>query len=229
MKRGRSRRVIKKRVNKNKRRTLRRQLGGNPTAPTAPTFHIIIATAGRPSLSGLLDSMKGQLRKGDAITIVFDGPTAKGKSGFNDKWLNGIDAVVNVFEENPALGMWGHNIRTKYQAMLTPRTTYIMHADDDDKYTAGAFDALRLKCVDPSTLYIAKMNSISHPEVLIPRQNEKIIESDIGTPCGIIPFDKASGSIWEHSYGGDFQYYNKLQTTVKAVVFLDTVIYTVGK
>jgi len=204
MKRARSRRAVKKRHYKNKRRTLRRQLGGNPTAPsvqTVPTFHIIIATAGRPSLKGLLDSMKGQLRKGDAITMVFDGPGAKGKSGFNNGWLNGMEAVVNVFEENPALGMWGHNIRTKYQNMPKPRTTYIMHADDDDTYTAGAFDALRLKCVDPAILYIAKMNSLSKPDVLIPRQNEKIVESDIGTPCGIIPFDKASGGVWEHSYG----------------------------
>jgi len=214
-----------RRTRKHKRlRKTRRQSGGG-----GQSFHILIATAGRPLLKGLLDSMKGQLNAYDAVTIVFDGPTAKEKSGMDSSWINGFKAKVNVFEEIPALGQWGHGIRNKYQSILQPKTTFVMHADDDDIYTSGAFDALRLKCIDPDILYVAKMNSKSHPETLIPRQNGKILMNDIGTPCGITPFDKAGASKWENNYGGDFKYYNGLQTHVKGVVFLDDVIYTVGK
>ena len=53
-----------------------------------PTFHILISTAGRPCLRRMLDSLKDELLKNDAITIVFDGEDAFDKSTFNDDWLN---------------------------------------------------------------------------------------------------------------------------------------------
>jgi hypothetical protein len=163
------------------------------------------------------------------VTIVFDGPTAKNISGINTSWLDGFKATVKVFEEDPAVGFWGHAIRTKYQAILNPKTTFIMNADDDDTYAAGAFDALRSKCTDPDTLYIGKMNSLSKPRLLVPRQNEKIVADDIGGPSGIIPFEKAKLSKWGYTYRGDFEYYQALQSHVKRVVFLNDLIYTVGK
>jgi hypothetical protein len=83
----------------------------------------------------MLDSLKTELLKGDAVTIVFDGPSAKSKSGFKNSWLIGHLAKINSIEQTPALGYWGHGVRTKYQSILTPRTTFIMHADDDDLYS----------------------------------------------------------------------------------------------
>ena len=55
----------------------------------------------------------------------------------------------------------------------------------------------------------------------------KIIQDDIGTPCGIIPFDIADKSTWELKYGGDFDYYNNLQKHSIRVEFLDLIIYIV--
>jgi hypothetical protein len=51
--------------------------------------------------------------------------------------------------------------------------------------------------------------------------------SRIGTPNGIIPFSLANTAAWGHHHGGDFTYYNALQHKVKAVEWLDIIIYKV--
>jgi hypothetical protein len=189
---------------------VRRESEGFQESPR-PTFHILIATGGRPSLKDLLDSLKGELREEDAITIVFDGPDAEKKSGYSDSWFSGHVCKHTVLTQAPNLGMAGHPVRTKYQTMLTPETTYIMHADDDDEYIKGSFDRLRLVCNDPEVLYIAKMNYDDKSDLITPSQNKKIIQDDIGTPNGIIPFHLAGKAEWGLRYGGDFNYYNALQ------------------
>jgi hypothetical protein len=194
-----------------------------------PTFHILIATAGRPTLKNLLDSLKHELTEKDAITIVFDGAGAKEKAEYDDSWFSGHISQHTVIVQKPNLGSKGHAVRTKYQSLLSPPTTYIMHADDDDEYIKGSFQQLRQKCTDPEVLYIAKMNYSHNKDLIIPSQNKKIIQDDIGTPNGIIPFDSANKANWDLRQGGDFNYYNELQTKVKSVVFLDDIIYRVFK
>ena len=195
----------------------------------APSFHILIATAGRPTLKNLLDSLKDELTEGDAITIVFDGSGAKEKSGYDESWFSGHMSKHTVIVQDPNLGSAGHPVRTKYQTLLKPETTYIMHADDDDEYIKGSFEKLRSVCSDPEVLYIAKMNNSDIPGLVIPRQNKHIVQDDIGTPNGVIPFHSAGKAEWALRYGGDFNYYNDLQKEVKDVVFLDLIIYTVFK
>lgn len=198
---------------------------------SAPTFHILIATAGRPSLKKLLDSLKNELTENDAITIVFDGPDAEKKSGFNKSWYSGHLSKNTTLTQIPNLGagIGGEPIRTKYQTSLKPQTTYIMYADDDDEYIAGSFNKLRKLCKDPENLYIAKMNYSDNKERVIPSQNKEIRFTDIGTPNGIVPFNIAGNAKWGMRYGGDFDYYNAIQHKVKGVVFLDEIIYTVFK
>ena len=194
-----------------------------------PTFHILIATAGRPTLKNLLDSLKDELTENDAITIVFDGAGAKEKAEYDESWFSGNISYHSIIVQKPNLGSKGHAVRTKYQSLLSPTTTYIMHADDDDEYIKGSFRELRQKCTDPEVLYIAKMDYSHNNDLVIPRQNNKIIQDDIGTPNGIIPFDLANKAKWHLRQGGDFNYYNELQTKVKSVVFLDDIIYRVFK
>ena len=196
---------------------------------TVPSFHILIATAGRPTLKNLLDSLKDELTESDAITIVFDGAGAKEKAGYDESWFSGHMSQHMAIVQDPNLGAAGHPVRTKYQTLLKPETTYIMHADDDDEYIKGSFEKLRNVCLDPEVLYIAKMNNSDIPGLVIPRQNKDIVQDDIGTPNGIIPFHSAGKAEWALRYGGDFNYYNDLQKEVKGVVFLDTIIYTVFK
>lgn len=199
-----------------------RQRGGG-----TPTFHVLIATAGRPSLKIMLDSLKQQLGPGDAVTIIFDGKEAKGKSGIAPEWTARFKAKVNMIEQDPPLKYWGHGARNQWQTRLTPETTFILHADDDDQYLPGSFDTLRTACTDPDTLYIAKMKYRNDPKLVIPRQDSRIVQDDIGTPNGIIPFKRAGAAKWGLLHGGDFEYYNALQSKVKGVKFLPDIIYEV--
>ena len=196
---------------------------------TTPTFHILIATAGRPSLKNQLDSLKDELGENDAITIVFDGPGAKEKSGYDESWFSGHVSQHTVIIQNPNLGagIGGEPVRTKYQTLLKPETTFIMYGDDDDEYIKGSFEKLRNSCTDPEMLYIAKMLRADMPELIIPSQNKKIVYGDIGTPNGIVPFKSAGKAEWGLRYGGDFDYYSKLSKSVKGVVFLDIPIYRI--
>jgi len=192
-----------------------------------PTFHILIATAGRPCLRRMMDSLKNELTANDAITIIFDGKGSIAKTGFSNEWLDGHLSKIIVLEQEPNLGYWGHGIRNSYQGLLHPRTTFIMHADDDDVYTPGSFYTLRAKCTDPLVLYVASMYVLSTKVTIPSIYQEAITYGDIGTPCGIIPFEVATKSTWKHNYGGDFDYYDKLKSKVKRVVFLHDIIYCI--
>ena len=214
-----------RRMRKPRKRTKRRSQKGGANIPT---FHILLCTGGKPVLKAMIDSLKGELLEGDAMTIIFDGQDALKKSTFTDEWTSGFKCAIKKIEENPALGFWGHGARNKYQGQLTPRTTFIMNADDDDTYIAGSFAKLREKCVDPNTLYITKMTYVNDRKTIIPRQNKEIIFGDISTQNGVIPFDMAAKGEWKPKYGGDFDYYTDLKKLNSPIVFLDELIYLKG-
>ena len=198
-----------------------------------PTFHILIATAGRKTLKNLLNSLKTELTNRDSITIVFDGENSKTKSEISPEWFLGHKANINIIEQIPNLGFWGHGIRNKYQSVLSPKCTFIMHADDDDIYINGSFNKLRKLCKDSNTLYIARMERIyensDKQKEIIPTINEtKLIKlGNIGTPNGIVPTAIAEKGEWGNFYGGDFHYFDRVKNFANNVVFLDDIIYTV--
>jgi hypothetical protein len=191
---------------------------------TSPTFHVLIATAGRPSLRRMLNSLLPQLRAGDAVTIVFDGADARVKSTYTPEWTAGTDAAVHIYDQTPNLGYHGHGIRNAYQNRLPTKTTYVMHADDDDVYTPNAFSILRQQCADPNSLYVAQMNDDKGN--ILPSES-RIVMGKIGTPCGVVPFARAGDSVWAHQYGGDCKYYLGLEAAGVPVKFLKHVIYKV--
>ena len=179
-----------------------------------PSVHVLIATIGRPTLQAMLDSILPFLNPYDHLTIVFDGvvPTdihteTKGR--------------VHIYYEETALGSFGHGIRNKY-APLLERTDFVMHADDDDTYEPGAFEAVHTLCTDPETLYIARMQIVNSR--IIPVEDE-IRDANIGTPNGIIPYDLNVRAKWGLEFGGDFAYYSTLKEVATKVVFLKPVIY----
>lgn len=193
-----------------------------------PTFHILVATNGRPSMIKLVDSLRDQLLENDGLTIVFDGPDAYNRSKYDDSWISGFKSKVNIIVQDKNTGFWGHPIRQKHVSLLDPKTTFVMHADDDDYYLPNSFNKLRTICNDSNTLYIAKMDYLHNSDLIIPRQNLIIKESDIGNPNGITPYDLAPLGTWGNNYLGDFEYYNTLQKHVNNIVFLDEVIYRVN-
>jgi hypothetical protein len=189
-----------------------------------PTFHVLIATGGRESLQMMLNSLKTELKSNDAITVVFDGPNAKEKSKFHESWLQGFTCKVTILEQIPNLGFWGHGIRNKYQEKLNPKTTFVLHGDDDDIYVKGSFDKLRNQCKNSRTLYIARMQT---KDKIIPDSSNELKVGNIGTPCGIVPSQFCGQSKWEHEYGGDGKYYINLTKYVENIEFLDTILYKV--
>ena len=194
-----------------------------------PTFHIVIATAGRPQLEGMLNSLKGELNEGDAITIIFDGKSAKKNSGFSEGWKEGFKAHFNTIEQVPGLKHYGHASLNKYAPKVKPVTTFIMFADDDDTYVAGSFALLRSKCIDSDTLYIAKMKNVEKNLIIPDMGLKEIVLNRIGKPNGIIPYgDMGKAEFGINTYTGDFDYYNVLKDKVKNIVFLDDIIYTIG-
>jgi len=190
-----------------------------------PSFHVMIVTAGRPSLKKMIDSLRGQLAEQDALTIVFDGKFAKKKSSYDPSWTDTMKCKLTVLEQVPGLKYYGHPTINKYLPGLVPRTTYVMFADDDDTYVDGAFDVLRSKCVDPDMLYIARFKT-QNGELVPPAGMTSIQRNMIGKASGIIPFDKRSeASMGTMGHTGDFDYYDALQKKVKGVEFLEDVIY----
>lgn len=194
----------------------------------SPSFHILISSIGRPTLKRLLKSLKNELTKNDAITIIFDGEEAHPKSGLTQEWIKGHKADIFIIEQIPNIGKgkWGHPVLNKYQGKLMKETTFILNADDDDMYIKGSFDKLRKICTNAETLYIGKMCYADKP-LIIPQQNEIIKKNDIGKPNGIIPFHSITKASWGYTYTGDFDYYNSIQHKIKDVVFIDTIFYKI--
>jgi len=179
------------------------------------SFHVLIASIGRPSLQRMIDSLISQLRACDHVTVVFDGVVAIP-----------IDCIGALFqlhttEQSPALGSWGHGIRNTY-ARKIQRTDFVMHADDDDIYLPGTFDRLRELCKSRVCLYIAKFKRSNG--TIFPLQTY-VKEGEIGTPCGIIPFDLNPLGTWLPRRGGDGKFYEAISRKAKFIKFLDILIY----
>lgn len=182
------------------------------------TFNVLIATVGRPTLQNMLDSLSPQLLESDCLTIVFDG-NSRIPSGFD---YSKFKCKLNLFNEPSALKYWGHGIRNKY-ANLLEKKDFIMHADDDDIYTPQAFHIIRSTIMNNSTLYFFKMLFDNSAWPL----HHNCKEGNIGTPCGIIPYDLNKKGIWLNRYGGDGAFYEQILQQVNDVVYSDDFIYIV--
>jgi len=179
-----------------------------------PSFHILIASIGRDTLQRMLDTILPHLTEIDHLTIVFDGvqPT-----NVNLQTLG----QVHIHSEPVALGFWGHGIRNKY-APLLEKTDFVMHADDDDVYLPNAFIDIRNTCVDTDTLYVAKIKPGSGKIVPV---NHEIVIGNIGTPCGIIPYELNKKGTWAEYYCGDGEFYISIAKHTDKIVFIDHIIY----
>ena len=179
------------------------------------TFHVLIATIGRPSLQRMLDSLSSQLLPCDHLTVVFDGQGWDGQTFNTGKFV----CQVHMIHQTSNLGHWGHVIRNKYAKRLE-KTDFVMHADDDDYYTEGTFDYLREVCTDTSCLYIARIRDHDHSN----KMNVELKCGNVGTPCGIIPYDLNTKGFWRATLGGDGYFYEEIGKLAR-VEFLDRVIY----
>jgi len=173
------------------------------------SFNVIIATAGRPTLIKMLESILPQLEKQDYLTILWDCKP-------NIQFPPHVCTVIQKVNPEP-LGFWGHGSRNRWQDELPG--DYFMNGDDDDVYTPDAMAAIREKCTDKK-LYIFQF---LHSGIRIP-QDKELKVGNIGTSCGVYPkiskFPK-----WEYRYGGDGEFYIALSKLlpyehVKKVIYV---------
>ena len=182
-----------------------------------PTFNVLVATIARESLENLIESLSNELTENDCLTIVFDNNSKRDITN-----IDKIKAKVVIYNEDKKLGYWGHGIRNKYASLLE-RRDFILHADDDDTYFPSSFDKLRKQCINSNILYIAKI--LRSDRFIIPSDRLQIIIGNIGTPCGIIPYNYNLKGNWGYFYGGDGKYYIDLIKKFGRVQRLNTIIY----
>ena len=180
------------------------------------TFNVLITSTGSDKLQNMLNSLSGQLGGQDCLTIVYDGletiPTQ-----FN---FTNIKCKIQQFCEPVALGYWGHGIRNKYANLLEERE-FIMHGDETDVYIDGIFEKIRDKCIDIQSLYIFKILYNMNP---LPKELF-IQEGNIGTPCGVIPYELNKKGTWLNRVGGDGVFYEQIAHHAKNIVYSDMAIY----
>ena len=179
-----------------------------------PTFHVLLATIGRSSLQRMINSLVNELLECDHLTIVFDGVKPINCD------VSNIKCTIHIYEEERALGYWGHEIRNKY-AHIIEQTDFVLHADDDDVYVQGTFNYLRTECDDNMKLYIAQMKG----EKLYP-ENHDLFGGNIGTPMGIIPYNYNQNSEWGLFMGGDGFFYENI-SRVADIIWLPRIIYLI--
>ena len=184
-----------------------------------PSFHILMATMGKESIFKMLDSLKKQLRKNDYLTIVFDGPELPNVDKIK-QFTSDFNCKVNVIVEDTNLGYWGHAIRNKHNQLPGD---FVFHIDDDDNIASDCMETLRKTCKNQNTIYIFKMNNKGD----IIWNTKEIILGEIGTPMGIIPVKLNSTSVFTYKYGGDYDFYKKLEENGNQIEYVDKVIYIV--
>jgi hypothetical protein len=174
------------------------------------SFNVVIATAGRPTLQRMVDSIAPQLSECDYLTIIWDCEPF-------DLNIETKATCLQIANPEP-LGFWGHGSRTRWQNELPG--DYLLNGDDDDEYFPTAMDTIREHCTEEK-LYVFKMMQSS---IVIPF-TEEIKMGNIGTPCGVYPNTKDLPE-WGGFYGGDFQFYFQLSMHLP-VEFVNRVIYLV--
>jgi lipopolysaccharide biosynthesis glycosyltransferase len=184
-----------------------------------PSFNILLATVGRPTLQRMLYSLSAQLNPIDCVTIVFDNMKEVPKS-FD---YSTFTCKVNIYCEPVKLGYWGHGIRNKYANLLEKRD-FIMHGDDDDIYPSDCFKLLRDDCTNPDILYVGKHTGKSGD---IGRDTNDLTIGKCGTTSGIIPYELNKTGRWGHLIGGDGQFNKQIELKAKSIQYLSYVTYII--
>lgn len=175
------------------------------------SFNVVIATAGRPSLQRMVDSIAPQLKECDYLTIIWDCQPMPLQ-------IESDCQVISLQNPEP-LGFWGHGSRNRWQDELPG--DYLMNADDDDVYHPSAMKYVREYCKDHK-LYLFQF---LHQGVRIPNGN-LVSVGNVGTSCGVYP-KTVKLPKWEYVYGGDGMFYVELAKMLP-VEFVRKVIYAVN-
>lgn len=181
------------------------------------SFHILLATMGKDSVFDMLVLLKKQLNNQDYLTIVFDGPNLPNVEAVTIFTKN-FKCKVNIIVEPINLGYWGHAIRNKHKQLIGD---FVFHIDDDDTIPNDCMDTIRHHCTDKSKMYIFKMDN--RGDILW--KTHSITFCQISTQMGIIPTKINDTSTFEYYYGGDFNFYKKIEDQGVEIEYVDKITY----
>lgn len=172
-----------------------------------PTFSILIATSGRPTLRRTLESIRSQtLIPGDEVILIGDGPLPEVEALFREFNLPGFYMEIpGPFDDS------GHTPRN----MALPKATgdYILYMDDDDAYYPGGFDNIRPVIRQfPGKAFLFQ---VLH-ENGIPFWRDPVLE--LGRVCGLMfvhPNIPGKYAKWPCRRGGDFVFIRDTMALMK--------------
>src|SRR5262245_34950248 len=110
-------------------------LSGNSAPSKMATFSVIVPTCGRPSLAATLESLAGQLERGDEVLLIADGAQPEAERLWHRAGLPGR------YRETAPTADWGASQRNL--GLDLARGTYLLFMDDDDAYLPGALAVMR--------------------------------------------------------------------------------------
>lgn len=180
-------------------------------------FNIVCTTIGRDTLPRLIESFKEQLKENDIFTIISDT-----NHEFVEKTLSNYSFKfkVNHFRNNEQpKGKYGHPLLNEYINKLDG--DFLMFADDDDRYTEGAFDVIRNNVKEKNKLYVFKHKwggTINWVQKDFTRGN-------VGKCMGVIP-NTQKLPLFEESVLGDVIFYEDISQMFESE-FIDHIIYKV--
>ncbi len=181
------------------------------------SFHVLLATIGKESVFDMLVLLKKQLLAEDYLTIVFDGPELPNVEEVK-VFTKHFKCIVNIVIEPVNLGYWGHAIRNKHKGLVGD---FVWHIDDDDTIPANSMEIMRSQCLDKSKMYVFQMDNKGN----ILWKTHSITFCEISTQMGVIPTHINDGSTFEYYYGGDYNFYKKIEASGVPIEYVEKVIY----
>lgn len=169
-----------------------------------PTICAIIPTAGRASLARTLDSIAPQKRPGDEVIVV--GDTRMGPLTETEVLCATHPAGATYVPWSDGVMSWGHRQINHGMALAT--ADYLTFNDDDDQYTASAFDHMRQAATDdPGRPLLFRFRSYLGSFVFWHTPGmEWIRQGHIGGHCAVFPNDPTRLGRWGDHYEGDFSF-----------------------
>jgi len=181
------------------------------------SLNIVCTSIGRQTLPRLIDSFVNQLKSNDIFTIISDinhDFVSEVLSRYNFNFT--VNHIINNGER---AWKYGHPLINKHVNNLDG--DFIMFADDDDRYTEGAFDVIRDNVKDKNKLYIFKHKWGSD----INWKLKDFTIGNVGKCMGVIPNTHNLPKFREDVFG-DVYFYEEIGNMFESE-FIDHIIYKV--
>ncbi|HMC90062.1 MAG TPA: glycosyltransferase family A protein, partial [Gemmataceae bacterium] len=162
------------------------------------SFTVIVPTCGRWSLQRTLRSIREQqLRRGDEVLVVTDGPQELAKDQFGRSNLPGACLEAATTHD---LGASQRN-----HGMDLAHGDYLLFMDDDDSFAPGAFAAIRAAVMQaPGRPHLFRMRFARDGKVLW--RERKVQVGNLGTPMIVFPNRPSRLARWTRSVTHDYRF-----------------------